>query len=156
MGILTPHWGAHSLFLVGYGVGLIPVTVVMNLRCYLEMLSATSHHGHFQIPVQEIFSSASLFRLLLCPTAHCMPTALCHNKHTAASSAYSLLDRYVGLLLIMICAHPPHRLACLFIKLFHNYFLHQPAWISFPLNISLPIEFLLQRGRELLHTKVEW
>ena len=45
----------------------------------------------------------------------------------------------------LFCTHCPNSLGCLFIKLVHNYLLHQPAWISFPLNISLSIEFLLQR-----------
>lgn len=117
---------------------------------YLDLLPPTSHPGRFQIPVQGIVSPVSLSRCSL-HTHSTLP-----SQWAAASPAYLPLDGYVDLLLITICTHRPNSLACLFIKLFCNYFLHQPAWISFPLNISLPIEFLLQRGRELLHTQVEW
>lgn len=91
-----------------------------------------------QIPVQKCISTASPPRFLPCLAALVPP------GWAAANSAYLPWAGCAGNNQLL-CTCCPSLLGCLFIKLIHSYSPHLPAWISFPLNISLSIGFLLQR-----------
>lgn len=167
---LVPHLPERSVSTSLYKTGVWRVSSptsrgIQYIPRGLQCSSAPTHSGHepdvisgkcSQLqPILGIskFQFRSSFLLLLHPGSfsalllfadlHCPITV---SSCKLSTFAIRRVCRFAADNDQLFCTHHPNLPACLFIKLIHNHFLHQPAWISFPLNISLSIEFLLQRG----------
>lgn len=143
-GVSSPTLRETDIFQVGYSTSVFPLTAVTNSRWLLGNGPSYMPPSAFPNSSSGVhFSCFSISALLLFADLQCCPITISSCK--LSIFAIRQVCRFAADNNQLFCTHCPKSLGCLFIKLSHNHFLHQPAWISFPLNISLSIDFPLQR-----------